>query len=72
MKRAFRQPVVISLRKDAIYSRRGYRVFSPYIGNCTGERSDVSSLDESHNLLMEVDPELESLLELKRSILISE
>lgn len=51
------KPVVISRRKAEIYNRRN---------------PDVSSLEESHALLKEVDPDLTSLLELKREILLEE
>jgi len=50
-------PVVISLRKAEIYNRRN---------------PGVSSLEESHALSEEVDPDLTSLLELKREILLEE
>lgn len=54
-RKKFRSPVVINLRKEKIFDR---------------QNPDVSSLDASHALLKEVDPDLTSLLELKREILL--
>lgn len=56
-RKKFRSPVVISLRKAEIYDRRN---------------PGVSSLEESHVLLKEVDPDLTSLLELKRIDILNE
>lgn len=56
-------PIVVGLRKAEIYLNRGSRAFTPDMGRISGQESDVSSLEEAHNLLKESDPSLESILE---------
>ncbi|MDO9183242.1 MAG: hypothetical protein Q7U04_12585 [Bacteriovorax sp.] len=56
-RKKFRSPMVINLRKAKVYDR---------------QNPNISSLEESHALLKEVDPDLTSLLELKRKIISNE
>lgn len=56
-RKKFRSPVVINLRKEKIYDR---------------QNPNITSLEESHALLKEVDPDLTSLLELKRIGILNE